>query len=328
MKVSTWKWLTRSIAAGGIVLVLQGGWTSAAPLPDPDAVVSRAMTDFREKRYQDVSSALESNLKEHPEHAASHHLMGLVLSMQGKNEAALLHLEKALELSPHHPAYAVNFAKFCLQKGAVKRAEQLLEQTVKISPSPSAFELLALIRLDQNQGKEVVRLLEESLKLDGDAASSWYYLGLAHHSLGQLDPAIVCYRETLKRTPKDLGGHLQLGKVYVLRGNWAEALRHLSIAKEGQPAASEVHRYLSQVHLACGDLQSALSSARRAVELNPRDFGSHYQLGQVLARLGKADEADKEFRWLQENPASEDPSPLARWRQLFDQPRNSSHATP
>jgi len=286
------------------------------------------MTDFREKRYQEASSALESNLKDHPQHAASHHLLGLVLSLQGKNEAAQFHLQKSLELSPRHPAYAVNFAKFCLQRGAVKRAEQILEQTVKTSPSPSAFELLALIRLDQNQGKEAVRLLEESLKLDGDAASSWYYLGLAHHSLGVFDSAIVCYQKKLQRTPMDFNGHLQLGKVYLTRGNWAEALRHLTIAKEARPAASEVHRYLSQLYLAGGDLQSALSSARRAVELSQRDFGAHYQLGQVLARLGKADEADKEFRWLQENPASEEPGPLARWRQLFDRPPNSSHATP
>ena len=77
-----------------------------------------------------------------------------------------------------------------------------------------------------------------------------------------------------------------------------------------------------------GDLKQALESGRQAVELVPDDRQAHYQLGLVLARLGKSDEANKEFAISEGLPKKPEMTPLERWRELPSEGRRSDGPKP
>jgi tetratricopeptide (TPR) repeat protein len=285
-------------------------------LPEADRIFRQAAEDFRAGRAADALARLKDGLKAYPDDPPMLHLAGLIHSNLGENQAAQLYLERAVKLWPDHPVYWINLGIFYMRSSRVAEAEKALLRSLRISPSPTAYSLMGLIRLDQNAGEKAVDFLKKSLDLTKDDVRSWYYLGLAHQSLAQNDSALTCYQEALRLAPRDFYTSLQLGKLYLKRGQRKDALKHLKIALEIRPDESELFRLLSEAFLGAGDLESALTWARRAADAKPDDPQSHYQLGLVLARMGRGEESSEAFRRSEQLPKKPEPSPLDRWREI------------
>jgi tetratricopeptide (TPR) repeat protein len=292
-------------------------------LPCPPACAQNAEADFglalqafQAGDKQKAAEILQDILKQHPEHAPSHELLGLSLSGLARNEEALPHLREATKLWPRQAIYWANLGIFYLGQARTEEAEAALRKSVELSPNPPSFRLLGLIRLDQNAGGEAVQFFNKALALAPDDVESWYYLGLAQHSLSHSEEALRCYEEVLKRAPDHFHAQLQTGTLLLTAGQRTQALQHLRAAQALRPQNADVYERLSEAYLQEGDLQPALESARRTVELLPADRQAHYQLGLVLARLGKREESQKEFAISEGLPKRPEVTPLERWREL------------
>lgn len=285
-------------------------------LPEADRIFRQAAADFRAGRAADALARLKDGLKAYPDDPPMVHLAGLIYSNLGENQAAQLYLERAVKLWPDHPVYWINLGIFYMRSSRVAEAEKALQRSLRISPSPTAYSLMGLIRLDQNAGEKAVDFLKKARDLSRDDARSWYYLGLAHQSLAQNDSALTCYLEALRLAPRDYYTNLQLGKLHLKRGQRKDALRHLKTAQELRPDAPELFRLLSEAYLGVGDSESALAWARRAADAKPDDPQGHYQLGVVLARMGRSEESSEAFRRSEQLPKRPEPSPLERWREI------------
>jgi tetratricopeptide (TPR) repeat protein len=295
---------------------------------DNPAAFSQALEAFRAGQNRKAATLLETVLKEHPDHAPSHELLGLSLSALGEESEALRHLREATILWPDQPVYWINLAVFYLRQSRAEEAEKALNRSLDVQPSAHALRLLALIRMDQNAVEDAAQLLRKALGLAPDAVESWYYLGLAQQSLAHSEEALRCYEEALKRAPGDFYTHLQIGTVLLNLGRRREALDHLLAAQALRPEYSDVYQRLSEAYLGSGDLDSALKSARRAVERIPKSREAHYQLGLVLARLGKRAESQKEFALSEAFPTKPETTPLERWRTLQSGARRTDEAKP
>lgn len=298
-------------------------WAAMGPLTtgpifaqDAEAGFNQALQAFRAGDRQKAVTVLEAVVKAHPDHAPSHELLGLSLSALGENSEALRHLREAVKLWPDQPVYWTNLAIFYLRQSRTDEAEKALKQSLEVEPSPPAFRLLGLIRLDQNWGDEAVQLFNKALNLAPDDVESWYYLGLAQQSLAHSEEALRCYEEALKRAPGDFYTQLQIGTLLLTRGRLQQALEHLRAAQGIRPQNPHVYELLSETYLRSGDLEQALESARRAVNLKPDNRQAHYQSGLVLARLGKKDESQREFAISEGLPKKPETTPLERWREL------------
>jgi tetratricopeptide (TPR) repeat protein len=293
-----------------------------------EADFSLALQAFRAGDKERTVAILGETLKQHPDHAPSHELLGLAFSALGKNQEALQHLREATKLWPDHPVYWTNLGIFYLGQSRTEDAETALRRSVEVDPNPPALRLLGLIRLDQQVGGEAVQYFSKALDLAPDDAESWYYLGLAQHSLAHSEEALRCYDEALKRAPGHFYAQLQIGILLLTQGQRQQALQHLQAAQVVRPQDAEVYQRLSEAYLGNGDLQQALESARRAVELMPSDRQTHYHLGLVLARLGKSDEAQKEFAISEGLPKRPETTPLERWRELHGEGLRSDGPKP
>ena len=171
-------------------------------------------------------------------------------------------------------------------------------------------------------------MFSKALDLAPDDTESWYYLGLAQHSLAHSEEALRCYEEVLKRAPRHFYAQLQIGTLLLTRGQRQQALEHLQAAQTLRPRDAEVYERLSEAYARNGDFQRALGSARRAVELMPSDRQTHYHLGLVLARLGKSDESRKEFAVSEQLPKKPEITPLDRWRELHNEAASSDEPKP
>ena len=91
-------------------------------------------------------------------------------------------------------------------------------------------------------------------------------------------------------------------------GRWPDALREFDAALAVDDGFAEAHRGRALVlDLGFGRLDDAEKAYRRALEIRPAYSEAHNDLGQLLARTGRADEAIREFDAALENMHYKEP---------------------
>jgi tetratricopeptide (TPR) repeat protein len=105
--------------------------------------------------------------------------------------------------------------------------------------------------------------------------------------------AAELYRRTLTLDPANELANYRLG--IVLRGS-PEGVRLLQevVTKYGETGRRRF--YLGSARFLAGDLGSAEAEYRRALELSPDDWAIYPQLGVVLSKVGRAEEARADWR--------------------------------
>jgi type IV pilus assembly protein PilF len=102
--------------------------------------------------------------------------------------------------------------------------------------------------------------------------------------------------------------HHDLGVEALRAGRAPEALREFEEALESDPRFPEAHLGRGLVlELAFGKLEEAERAYRRAIELFPGYAEAHNDLGQLLAKTGRWDDALKEFDAALENMLYKEP---------------------
>ena len=102
---------------------------------------------------------------------------------------------------------------------------------------------------------------------------------------GQLEEAIVHYRDVARTAPENVDGHRKLGDALMAAGRAQEALAPLRRALELRPDIAEAHNNLGLALIQSGGSQGdAVASIQRAVELRPDYREAHYNLAQRALR--------------------------------------------
>ena len=188
---------------------------------------------------------------------------------------------------------------------------------------------------DYRDGKEA-EALSLANKLLGDnprILDLWDLKSKILEKLGRDEEAIAAAKEGLKQQPNAVALMIAVANLSMLTGNLEQAQQHAELAEKYD--AAQAHDILARIWLAKkdyvrakreaeltlsndhqqlyglvtlgliekqrGDLQSALhyldEAARRAeAKKNPRVPNLHFYRGDVLARLGRNDEAERDFR--------------------------------
>jgi tetratricopeptide (TPR) repeat protein len=293
-------------------------WNGSAPLAlaETGTLFTMALQQYAAGQQDRAVTTLKETLSADPDFAPAHELMGLILAADSAGpQAALSHLLRATELWPDHSVYWVNLAIFYVRGSSIAEAEKALQHSLNSAPCPQAYELLAIVRLDQQRTQEAIKLLRQATALAPEELSGWYYLGLAYQAASELDLALTSYQEALRHNTSDFDTHRQLGIIYLDLGRSREALDHLREADALHPHDAELAEYLSRAYFLAGNLERAAESARQAVQFAPSDSRAHYQLGLIMARLDMKNESAREFRLSETLPRRTELSPLERWRQ-------------
>jgi superkiller protein 3 len=122
------------------------------------------------------------------------------------------------------------------------------------------------VKLDQ-----AATYLRKSIELNLDQSAAYYYLGLIAEGKGQDQEAIAILKDLLRRDSDYGPGYEALGRI---------------LLKEQQ-------------------YEDAKQALEKAVLLNPSSVKAHYQLGILLGRTGKQDDASRELAIVNELNAAE-----------------------
>ena len=218
----------------------------------------------------DVSAAIERRQTLNPQ-AYDYYLRGRYewsLLTPASSRRALGHFEDAIG---EDPKYALAWAG--------------MAQVLSTSPITGDMEP-SVVRA---RAREAV---ENAIEFGADLPEVQYSLGYFKYFLDFDWPgAEAAFRRAVTLDPNSAIAHLMLGHVLSQTGKQAEAREMARRSRELDPLFSHTFALSAQIAFQARDFGSALEFARQAVAINPEGWIGYVNLGQVLAELGRFDEA-------------------------------------
>jgi len=162
----------------------------------------------------DIALGLAERLAEIPSHRITAHLAGGSIAFQhGRFEPAIVHFEKALELSPTLDGQAEDFPKFqvsdaleflvdaCIVKRKYERAEPHARKLYQQRPTADSALKIARIMREQGKEREAMAFAETAVKKDGQLAAAAVLLGELKLDGDKFEEAETLFKRALALEP-------------------------------------------------------------------------------------------------------------------------------
>jgi tetratricopeptide (TPR) repeat protein len=210
---------------------------------------------------------------------------------------AVQEAQTAINLSPRNEASHLQLAQIFLSRNTPLPAYEILSDALTMFPDSALVRLgvgLALKELQRYD--EAIPVLSECLRLKPDLGSAFDALGAAYLESNRYDDLLTTAAEYTRRSPKDFRGYYYLAAArekLQMDSAGTESLIRRSIEYNSRFAAS--YALLGKVLLGSGRPEPAAAALEEAVRLRPDYTPAHYYLANVYRKLGRDDDASREF---------------------------------
>ena len=137
--------------------------------------------------------------------------------------------------------------------------------------------------------------LKGAIEQDPKLPQAHLLLGQMALFRGRLDEAVALTEREIAINPTNAMAFSQIGDARVRQGRWDEAVAALQKSLWLNPFYSAPYILLGKAYLQKGQPATAEGMLTRAIQYDPNNRSAHYLLGQVLQRIGRLDEAKREF---------------------------------
>jgi len=162
----------------------------------------------------------------------------------------------------------------------------LWNDVVKKSPGkPRAHYNLGLALQERGALERAIEEYQITLKLDPSDTASHNNLGNIYSHQGQSEDALSHYQAALKIEPGSSIAHYNLANEYLNQGRLDEALDHYNLALEIYPDSAEVYNNLGGLYFRLGRMDEALKAVENALKIDP-DYSDARRNFEVIS--GKA----------------------------------------
>jgi tetratricopeptide (TPR) repeat protein len=131
-------------------------------------------------------------------------------------------------------------------------------------------------------------------RLDPDNADAHSSLGIALANHGRWDEAIAARRAAIRLKPEDALAHGDLGRALVAQGQWDDAIAEFRAAIRLEPDYADAHYILGICLFTKGKRDEAIAEFREGARLEPTSPGAHNHLAWALAFPGASPRSDYE----------------------------------
>jgi tetratricopeptide (TPR) repeat protein len=252
----------------GAIFVGLGALTLAAqtikPAPEP-ALMQRLhqALSLAEHGDRDGAMALTSQLLEkNPNFAPALKLKGMLLEEAGQNTEASDVYEHALTFAPNDPDLLLKTGIYSLAAGDREKALSRLRRCAKLLPN------------------------------DGDAQ---FYLAQAYHLNGQDELALSAIRQSVKADPDNPAVWQKYGELLCGTGDCAGGLSWLLKAKHADANLPRIDYDLAATNFKLMDITGAAEYAKRAIQVQPKDFEALQLLATADVKLANWQEAQSAY---------------------------------
>ncbi|MEO5857921.1 MAG: tetratricopeptide repeat protein [Pyrinomonadaceae bacterium] len=240
-----------------------------------------------------------------PKHPGARYILGNILYAKEDYKAALPELEKVFAEAPDFEiARALGLTYLNLKQ---IEAARLHFEKMRVSAGKEDADLHILFaKLYERTAyyADAERELKRALAIDPNKPKVSFYLGyllLQNGGTERTADAGTAFERELKLGPNDFFSWFFAGVVASTENQHEKAITFFQKATEINPSNGESYLYLGQSQIETGDLANAEKNLRRAVELestggkNTQTRRTHFMLGRLLLRTGRAEEGQKEL---------------------------------
>lgn len=239
-------------------------------------------------------AAAESGLREHldrGEDPVARDLLGVVLTRQGRFEAAEEQFRRALEIDPKLLPAHQHLARLLLSQNQPEKALATLRQAAEIGPLERELAFyLAGRELEAGHGERAEAQLF-SLAQRFDSPRALHQLAQLRWRQGALGEASNLLRRALDLAPNATNLLDTYARVSLARRQPIYALVALEGLERMHPAHTEYTYLLGVARLQVGDMTGALESLELATQRSPERSLAWAALGLTLNHLKRFDEA-------------------------------------
>lgn len=269
----------------GIALLL-----IALAVPQPD-LLGDGQRAFARGELDRAEALFRQHLKRFPASAEAWSNLGAVLARRGQFAEAVPLYEKALKVNPGLVQVHFNLGVALAQLKRHAEAARHFRAFLKRYPDEArARQLLGLCLMESGDMRGALEELEQSYRLNPQDGSILYALAYAHARGGDEEKA-AAYLAKTESNPAQ--AKLIEGLLLYRRGMWAEAKEAFRQVVDLQPEFQPAVAALGRLELLERNDAAAIPLLEKAVELNPHDAESAYQLGVLYDRNGDSERGKK-----------------------------------
>jgi len=148
-----------------------------------------------------------------------------------------------------------------------------------------------LVRFDPDRG--AFDAVEDAARPDDSGLQ--YGLGAVLYVQGHLAEASARLKDSVRLQPDQLAAPYYLALAERDQGHDAVAIGILRALLQRHPEHAASYEALGGLLMTAQKYEEAEVNLQKAVQLNPKSVKANYQLGLLLARLGRKEEADKQL---------------------------------
>lgn len=260
-----------------------------------------------------------------PGNANGRIVLAQALADAGRIDEAITQFEAALKLQPDYVPALNGLATLAMQQKDFKTAESywlkivgLLDNTPTANQDPqldAAYYGLGVTYIELKRYEDAVGALKEALRIRNSASDTHYQLSIAYGKLGFPDQQRKELEITLAFDPKNAQPNYDLGLLSLKEGDVARAAELFRIAADYAPdnitlpeeqltkiasKGTAAERLAKARSLAKTDAKAALSEARIAAALDPKNAEAVRLVAQLWEKTGGKESALNAYRRLVE----------------------------
>ena len=223
-------------------------------------------------------------------------VLGLCYYLTGRYPEAIPLLEETRVWAQDNLELGYILGLAYIQARQPDAARTSLARTFRLPPESAAAHVIAaqmMLRLEMEPQAEAE--LKRAIEKDPRTPRANYLLGQTALFRGQLDEAIALTERELAANPSDAMALHQLGDAYLRASKPDQAMAALQKSLWLNPYYSAPYILLGRLYMTKDQPATAEGMLRRAIQYDPNNRSAHYLLGQLLQRVGRTEEAKKEF---------------------------------
>jgi arylsulfatase A-like enzyme/Tfp pilus assembly protein PilF len=242
---------------------------------------------------------------------------------QGDLRGAIALGERVVQQRPDMPLSLVHLAFLYNEAGQHPRAAAAIRRALMLNPAADDVAALAGAYLTEaGLADEAVRRLAPYASAPQPDVDVLIAYGVALASVGRPRDALEAFTRARSVDPSNGLPLVDAATVYLMGGDRERASAAFTEALSVDPTLARAHNGLGVIAAGRKDYATALDHWRRAVALDPSDFRTLFNIGDLLITLGRASDARAYWeRYLATAPAGLEASDRARvQRWLSKQP--------
>jgi protein O-GlcNAc transferase len=267
----------------------------------PTALINLGFVLREQGRIHEAREALERAVRVAAEDADCHYLLGSILETTGPRDAEVSHLQKAIALRPDFELARRQLLIALSKSGRLDEAAKVCDESIAILPgSPELHLERSNLYLQAGEKTLSIESCQRALALNPVMLEAQQSLSRLLLDTGQLEQAETSYRREIELTPQHFGPYHQLGVVLYRMARHAAAIEQFKRAISLNPRSGASYFSLADTYIDFDDaseenLTLAQANLEKAVEVEPLVSSFHCSLGFSYWREAQIDRAMASF---------------------------------